>query len=285
MHFITLEEKKDHLIRKAPNLTDEQKQIAIDHFNQFPHKEKEIDWNKLNSLTWEDFEKVIDQESKTRKKKLVKDRGVTGLELGEDYLDISDEEHDVLAYIPLNYESSKLIASHRVGGCEGEWCTAYQKTDNYFIEYTEERGFVLIYTIFRTQLDESPQGKAYDEVTKMAVVHNPDTTETQIFDQHDDYQSPDIFIKATGGYSANRLIRENIEIIEDVQESFGYNPDGDSVEREARREEIEEVIRDLDNGNAPDEAVFRHIMSQLIPEGSLAPDGESWFIPSYIARP
>ena len=48
-------EKKDHLIKRIPDLTDDQKEQIINLFNKNPHLESKIDWNKLNSLTFNDF--------------------------------------------------------------------------------------------------------------------------------------------------------------------------------------------------------------------------------------
>ena len=54
-----LYEKKDHLIRRNPNLTDEQKQEIIELLGRHPSYENKIDWNKSNSLIYEDFLEVL----------------------------------------------------------------------------------------------------------------------------------------------------------------------------------------------------------------------------------
>ena len=54
-----LYEKKDHLIMRNPKLTDDEKQEIIRLLTQHPSYENKIDWNKSNSLTYEDFIKVL----------------------------------------------------------------------------------------------------------------------------------------------------------------------------------------------------------------------------------
>ena len=54
-----LYEKKDHLIRRNPNLTDEQKQEIIELLGKHPSYENKIDWNKSNSLTYENFLSIL----------------------------------------------------------------------------------------------------------------------------------------------------------------------------------------------------------------------------------
>ena len=52
-------EKKDHLIMKNPNLKDGEKAEIIRLLNNHPSYENKIDWNKSNSLTYEDFLSVL----------------------------------------------------------------------------------------------------------------------------------------------------------------------------------------------------------------------------------
>ena len=54
-----LYEKKDHLIMRNPKLTDDEKQEIIRLLTKHPSYENKIDWNKSNSLTYEDFIKVL----------------------------------------------------------------------------------------------------------------------------------------------------------------------------------------------------------------------------------
>ena len=54
-----LYEKKDHLIKRNPNLTDREKQEIIELLGKHPSYENRVDWNKSNSLTYEDFMSVL----------------------------------------------------------------------------------------------------------------------------------------------------------------------------------------------------------------------------------
>jgi len=103
-------EKKDHIIKKLPNLSPEQKKELIDFFKRKPNLEGKIDWNNKN-LTYDDFKDVM-KVTKTEKVKLVKSKGISGLKEGEDYLKLkTPPEYE--GYIPLTYEASKLIASKK----------------------------------------------------------------------------------------------------------------------------------------------------------------------------
>lgn len=140
-----LQEKKDHIIAKLDNLTASQKRILIDHLNQFPHKEKMIDWNNKN-LKWEDFAELLATTSKTQKLQQVKRSGLGGLHEGKDYILIY-EMWPIVVVAPLSWEASKLLASKYVGDCEGEWCTAFQKEDTSWEAYMSPYGAMLLYAI------------------------------------------------------------------------------------------------------------------------------------------
>ena len=143
-------ERKDHLIRKHPDfntLSLEQQKHLIDYFsNRDKTPNLDIDWNKLASYNIQDVLKATYELSKTGKEKAVKKSGIKGLEKGKDYLEFPTPSSNIKAYIPLNYEASRLIASTKVGPCEGKWCTAYQKTDEHWNEYSTQ-GIIFIYII------------------------------------------------------------------------------------------------------------------------------------------
>ena len=142
---LILLEIKDRFIDKIPSLDDNQKKEIKNFFRKKPNLENRIDWNKWKSLTYKDFDNLINSETKTSKTKKVKKLGISGLEKNKDYLIFPID--NIQAYIPLNYEASKLIASDKIGNCIGKWCTAYSKTSEYWIEYTEEDNVVLVYII------------------------------------------------------------------------------------------------------------------------------------------
>ena len=120
-----LYEKKDHLIRKNPNLKDEEKQEIIRLLTQHPSYENKIDWNKNDSLTYKDFLKVL-------RPLYINDLDPRGLVKGEDY-DILYESDDEALYSVYTHDASKILASNSV---EPEiwteipfWCGYAEKTD------------------------------------------------------------------------------------------------------------------------------------------------------------
>ena len=118
-------EKKDHLIRKNPKLTDDEKQEIIELLGRHPSYENKIDWNKSNSLTYEDFLEVL-------RPLYINDLDPRGLIEGQDY-DILYESKDEALYFVRTYDASKILASNNV---EPEmwteipsWCGEEEKTD------------------------------------------------------------------------------------------------------------------------------------------------------------
>ena len=120
-----LYEKKAHLIRRNPNLTDEQKQEIIELLGKHPSYDNKIDWNKNNSLTYEDFMSVL-------RPLYINDLDPRGLIEGQDY-DILYESEDEVLYSVYTYDASRILASNSV---EPElwtpipsWCGEAEKTD------------------------------------------------------------------------------------------------------------------------------------------------------------
>ena len=118
-------EKKDHLIKRNPNLTDRQKQEIIELLGKHPSYENKIDWNKSNSLTYEDFLSVL-------RPLYINDLDPRGLIEGEDYDILYESEGEVL-YSVYTYDASRILASNNV---EPEmwtripfWCGEREKTD------------------------------------------------------------------------------------------------------------------------------------------------------------
>ena len=120
-----LYEKKDHLIRRNPNLTDEQKQEIIELLGKHPSYENKIDWNKNNSLTYEDFLEVL-------RPLYINDLDPRGLIEGQDY-DILYESKDEVLYFVHTYDASKILASNSVAPKIWtkipSWCGEEEKTD------------------------------------------------------------------------------------------------------------------------------------------------------------
>ena len=166
-------ERKDHLIKKHPNfstLTPEEQHYLITYFsNRDNPPNLIIDWNKLSDYDIEDIYKATQEVSKTGRKKAVKAQGIQGLKLGKDYL-IFPIPGPYQAYIPLTYEASKLIASKYVGPCEGDWCTAYQKTIRHWHEYTYDYKMVIIYVV----TNQTKYALAKGELKKLSIFNVED---------------------------------------------------------------------------------------------------------------
>jgi len=141
-----LSEDKSSLIKKSPILTDEQKDEVIEYFKTHTAQESEIDWNKIKTLQYSDFKKVMDKVSKTAKKAAVKSSGISGLKEGKDYIEVNTGNQEVKGYIPLEHDASKLIASPNVGcSVEGKWCVAMN--DPQWWNTYSDRGQTLFYFI------------------------------------------------------------------------------------------------------------------------------------------
>ena len=148
--FRVIRESKDSIINKMSQLTDEQKKIAKEFFNKHNDFEKEIDWNRWRTLTWEDLSKVIykdrSKSTKSQVKKSIR-KGLEGFKEGEDYEVLAEGEFNgepYVAYLPRNWEASRMIASTSVEPCdtEAKWCTAYQKTDEFWVSHNRHERFI-----------------------------------------------------------------------------------------------------------------------------------------------
>ena len=120
-----LYEKKDHLINRNPNLTDEQKQEIIELLGKHPSYENKIDWNKSNSLTYEDFLEVL-------RPLYINDLDPRGLIEGIDY-DILYESGSEVLYSIYSYDASRILASNaikpEIWTKIPDWCGEEEFTD------------------------------------------------------------------------------------------------------------------------------------------------------------
>ena len=118
-------EKKDHLIRRNPNLTDGEKQEIIELLGKHPSYENKIDWNNSNSLTYEDFMSVL-------RPLYINDLDPRGLIEGQDY-DILYESEDEVLYSVYTYDASKILASNsvepKIWTSIPSWCGREEFTD------------------------------------------------------------------------------------------------------------------------------------------------------------
>ena len=110
---------------RNPKLTDDEKQEIIRLLNKHPSYENKIDWNKSNSLTYDDFLEVL-------RPLYINDLDPRGLIEGEDY-DIVYESDDEALYFVCTYDASRILASNSV---EPEmwtkipsWCGEEEFTD------------------------------------------------------------------------------------------------------------------------------------------------------------
>ena len=99
-------EKKDHLIMRNPKLTDGEKAEIIELLGKHPSYENKIDWNKSNSLTYEDFLSIL-------RPLYINDLDPRGLIEGQDY-DILYESIDEVLYSVYTYDASRILASNSV---------------------------------------------------------------------------------------------------------------------------------------------------------------------------
>ena len=120
-----LYEKKDHLIMRNPNLTDGEKQEIIELLGKHPSYENRVDWNKSNSLTYEDFLKVL-------RPLYINDLDPRGLIEGIDY-DILYESDSEALYSIYTYDASRILASNNVAPKMWtkipDWCGREEFTD------------------------------------------------------------------------------------------------------------------------------------------------------------
>ena len=170
-----LYEKKDHLIRKNPNLTEEQKQEIIEVLNKHPSYESKIDWNRNNKLTYKDFLNVL-------RPLYINDLDPRGLVEGKDYDLLLDKPNEKL-YAIYTHNASKIIASnsvepkiwtripswcgkeekideaHAFGSFDSEhgnmkpgakWCISMQTSDEHWNQYSKN-----FYFVFWIRDDES----------------------------------------------------------------------------------------------------------------------------------
>ena len=201
-----LYEKKDHLIRRNPNLTDGQKQEIIELLGKHPSYENKIDWNKNDSLTYEDFLSVL-------RPLYINDLDPMGLVEGEDYNILYESEDEVL-YSVYTYNASKILASnavaprmwtkipdwcgreeftdeaHAFGHFDSEhgdmkpgskWCISMQTSDKYWENYKED---FLFFFWFRNKASLRNNRKIAIGVSKrtweVALIYNGADKEIEI---------------------------------------------------------------------------------------------------------
>ena len=167
--FFKLIEKKDHIINKIPNLSEEQKEEIIAFFNKHPNYESELGtrWNKPEELTWEDFEYIMHKERVSRNQlpKFVKE--------GTHYIILAKDKNYIL-FQPLTWFGAQYLASKYVApGVEGKWCISYQKDNRYWWQYSfdKKKVFIILCT---------PTTKYALEISQKGVINYWDSEDQQI---------------------------------------------------------------------------------------------------------
>ena len=201
-----LYEKKDHLIRRNPNLTDGEKQEILELLGKHPSYENKIDWNKSNSLTYEDFLSIL-------RPLYINDLDPRGLVEGKDY-DILYESDSEALYSVYTYDASRILASnnvapkmwtkipswcgreeftdeaHAFGHFDSEhgdmkpgakWCISMQTSDKYWENYKED---FLFFFWFRNKASLRNNRKIAIGVSKrtweVALIYNGADKEIEI---------------------------------------------------------------------------------------------------------
>lgn len=141
-----LKESKDRFIKKNPHLTDDQKWAVISMFKDNRQAEKKVDWNKSDSMSYDDFLDVLLQFKSGRKKKL-KNRKIKGLHEGIDYIAVRMKTKDYLAYIPLSYNAAQIFNTKNLGICSGDWCIGHSSKPYHWNEEVVADQQVPVYVI------------------------------------------------------------------------------------------------------------------------------------------
>ncbi len=144
--FKLLQEAKDHIIKKLPNLQDKEKIIKF--FQENPAAESLVDWNNTKKLDDKFFNTFIFNYNRNNKTQLKKNskKGVISdaFKEGEDYYDVSNPSQDLYLFIPLTYEFQKYIQNLGGEDVAAEWCLGYQRTDSYWKDSVRDNCTFLI---------------------------------------------------------------------------------------------------------------------------------------------
>ena len=238
-----IEEGKDQLIRKIPSLTDDQKEQLIEKYRHNTKldelKDAEgnpvIDWNRLNKLTWEDFEPIMSYVSKTKEKQEAKVSGANVL----------FENDDVVVIEPLTKQASICY------GKNTKWCTsAMDENDNQFNRYFGRNNCTLIYVINKNGNPDT------DIMAKTAVAINKNKSE-EYFDAKDDPLNTAQFIHNAKSLGVPINIFKWYDHSEKRQQIVGYieytlaNGNHDDLVSALRMEEVtaSHIILSMDSNN------------------------------------
>ena len=208
--YFLLFEKKDHLIKKISSLTDEQQNTIIAFFKKKNALESKINWNKLDKLSWADFEPLMKGSVKIKSGKAKN---------GKDFIEIDAIDKYNKAFIPLSWEGAKYLASNAVGGEEGKWCIAYEKMSGYWADYTKRSIFIIYVT----------------PTTKFALeIDRNQLTTNAVWDREDISFMPSKFREKVGvDFRATSLTSKNkkalVKAVELTTPEYPFTPDDNAV--------------------------------------------------------
>jgi len=148
--------------RLAPLVIEAEKKKAV------------IDLNRIT--TFDDLESILKKEANRITRSSIK-KGIQGLTVGEDYT-VVYENDTVIGLMPFSWKASKIIASNYVGGVTGEWCIAYQKTDEYWDDIVCEQSQAPVFMIKHKKSDD-------DDSTKYAFMYSDMVQDLDIWNEHD----------------------------------------------------------------------------------------------------
>jgi hypothetical protein len=155
-HMSMFLENKDRFIDKNSNLDPMQKQIAKDFFKNHPASESQVDWNKSDTLTYKDFEKIFNDANNTKHalKKASKDNPRLIFEKRDD-CKIVGENDKFIFVMPLNYKACIWMDSFDCGGGGAKWCIGYEDSDQYYSQYYNDGySFVLAFNKQPTDMNK-----------------------------------------------------------------------------------------------------------------------------------
>jgi hypothetical protein len=147
---MTLREDKTSLIDRS-NLTLDQKEIVKGFFKKHPNYENKVDWNKIKTLTFFHFKKVMDQASDSKSSSIKKAK--TGEDLSAIFkrknVKVFYHDRDSIYVAPLDHEAAVFMDSFDCYGSGAKWCIGWENDDRYWKRYIEDEDhkhvFIMVY--------------------------------------------------------------------------------------------------------------------------------------------
>jgi len=255
------EDDKDRIFQEGfffyNSITDFKRELnktVVPNIKNIELRNMSIDLTKIK--TFKDFNKTVDELASTLTNSSKK-KGISGLKLGKDYLQIPTPnklDTQTMILIPLSYKASKIIASEYIGHCEGKWCTAYQKTDEYWVNYIEEEEGTLVY-IVRGASPTIPPNES-----KMAIYFHG-TFQSEGFDANDNDVNPKSIIYFN---EIEKYVKANDKKIHDLieQEMNNKSPEEKMIkEFNQYQPDMHTINEALKTGISPNNALIEFAKS------------------------